>query len=109
MDYGVNLSSRIRNNVRSVPYRGELEAQGVLQALAVVDHGGDVHPVAAVIKLGLASGIVFIEGDIKITRCRIGWTDSANPVTGNRRCVLHINCISDQIIREGDQRYSFSM
>ena len=88
-------------NIRRGPDRGELEAQGVLQTLAVIDHGGNIHPVAAVIKLRLASGIVFMKRDVKETCCRIGGTNAANPVPGNRRCVLHVNRICNQIIRKG--------
>ena len=48
----------VRVHVRQGADGGELETQGGHGFTAVVDHGGDVHPVVAVINLGLSAGVV---------------------------------------------------
>ena len=88
-------------NVRRIAHRGELKALSVMKSFTVIDHGGHVHPVAAIIELGLASGMILMERDIKITHPGIRGPHAPYPVVGNGGVVLHIDGIRLQLVRQG--------
>ena len=88
-------------HVRGGANRGEFKALGIMEGLAVIDHGGNIHPVAAVIQLGLAAGIIIIERDIEKAGFRIGGADAADPVVGDGGGMLDVNGIGFEIVRQG--------
>ncbi len=74
---------------------------GVLGRAAVVDHSGDIHPVAAGIELGLAAGVVVVEGDVKEAFGGVGGPDAADPAVGDGGVVLDVDGVGGELVRQG--------
>ncbi len=88
-------------HVRGGTYRGKLETLGVLNGAAIVDHGGNVHPVAAGVELGLAAGVVVVKGDVKEAFGGVGGPDAADPAVGDGGVVLDVDGVGGELVRQG--------
>ena len=91
----------VRVHVRQGADGGELEAQSRHGFATVVDHGGDVHPVAAVINLGLSAGMVGVEGDVKEAYRGIGGPHAADTAGGHVNVALDIDRPGGELVRQG--------
>ena len=99
--FGGPFRLRVHIDIRRRADRGELKALGVLEGAAVIYHSGHIDPIAAVIKLRLSAGIIFMERNVKEAGNRIRGAHAANPVIHNGRGVLDIDRIGNELVRQG--------
>ena len=79
------------DDIRRGADRGELVAQSVEGGFAVADTGIDVYPVAVHVELGLAAGVVGLQGDVEKAVDGIGGPDAAHPAGGGGGAVLDVD------------------
>ena len=95
MGFGVHI------HVRRGADRGEGIAQGGFGGGAVIDHDSNIHPITAVVELGLGGGMVLVEWDIEKAGGRVGGTDTANAGAGDGDGVLDIKGVCGEVVRQG--------
>ena len=89
------------DDIRRGADRGELVAQSVEGGFAVADTGIDVYPVAVHVELGLAAGVVGLQGDVEKAVDGIGGPDAAHPAGGGGGAVLDVDGFIPQGIGQG--------